>query len=115
MPVVCASGATVATVRNFRGVRPSEILDRVGIAEESHKDTRRMVVIARATDGFVATFSWNGLFDTAIGESVLVACEKDSQLLAPDEGKLLLISGKDSRTGPRHVRWLSEIEIKREQ
>ena len=74
-----------------------------------------MVVIARATDGYVVTFSWNELYNTPIGDSVLVAYEKDGKPLEPGEGQLLLISGKDTRTGPRHVRWLSEIEVKREE
>jgi DMSO/TMAO reductase YedYZ molybdopterin-dependent catalytic subunit len=115
LAVVCASGATVATVKNFRGVRLTDLIDRVGIAESGHKDSRRMVVIARATDGYVVTFSWNELFNTDIGKDVLVAYEKDGQPLGPEEGQFLLISGKDIKTGPRHVRWLSDIEIKREQ
>ena len=115
MPVVCASGATVATVKNFRGVRLTDVLDRVGIDIKGHKDGRSMVVIARATDGYVVTFSWSELYNTPIGDGVLVAYEKDGKPLEPGEGQLLLISGKDIKTGPRHVRWLSEIEVKREQ
>lgn len=115
MPVVCASGATVATVKNFRGVRLIDMLDRVGIDTQGKKDGRSMMVIARATDGYVVTFSWNELYNTPIGESVLVAYEKDGKPLEPSQGQLLLISGKDTKTGPRHVRWLSEIEVKREE
>ncbi len=115
MPVVCASGATVATVKNFRGVRLTDVLDRVGIDIQGHKDARRMVVVARATDGYVVTFSWNELYNTPVGDSVLVAYEKDGKPLQPKEGQLLLISGNDIKTGPRHVRWLSEIEVRREQ
>ena len=115
MPVICASGATVATVKNFRGVRLIDVLDRVGIDMQGHKDARRMVVIARATDGYVVTFSWNELYNTPIGESVLLAYEKDGKPLEHGEGELLLISGKDIKTGPRRVRWLSEIEVKREE
>ncbi len=115
MPVVCASGATLATEKNFRGVRLIDVLDRVGIDIQGHKDARRMVVIARATDGYVVTFSWNELYNTPIGDGVLVAYEKDGKPLEPGEGELLLISGKDTKTGPRHVRWLSEIEVKREE
>ena len=114
MPVVCASGATVATVKNFRGVRLIDVLDRVGIDTGSQKDGRRMVVIARATDGYSVTFSWSELFNTDVGNGVLVAYEKDGKPLEPSEGQLLLVSGKDIKTGPRRVRWLSEIEVKRE-
>ena len=113
-PVICASGATLYTVKNYRGVRLIDLLNQVGIDEQGHTDARRMVVIARATDGYRVTFSWNELFNTEIGDSVLIAYEKDGILLGPEQGDLLLISGKDIRTGPRHVRWLSEIEVKRE-
>ena len=113
--VVCASGVTVGKVSNFRGVRLTDVINHVGIEEKGHKDTRRMVIIARATDGYVVTFSWNELFNTPIGKDVLVAWEKNGKPLGAGEGQFLLISGQDIKTGPRHVRWLSEIEIKREQ
>ena len=46
--VVCASGATVAKVNNFRGVRLTDVINHVGIAENGHKDTRRMIIIGVA-------------------------------------------------------------------
>ena len=111
--VVCASGATVGKAQNFRGVRLTDVLDRVGIDLAGHKDGRRMAIVARATDGYVVTFSWNELYNTTIGKDVLVAWEKDGKPLDAREGQLLLISGQDIKTGPRHVRWLSNIEVVR--
>ena len=113
--VVCASGATVGSVQNFRGVRLTDVLDHAGIDLKAHKDDRRMVIVARATDGYVVTFSWSELYNTPIGKDVLVAWEKDGKPLDAGEGQLLLISGKDIKTGPRHVRWLSNIEVVRMQ
>ncbi len=113
MDVVCASGATVGKVNNFRGARLTDVLDAVGLNLDGHKDGRRMVVVARATDGYVVTFSWNELYNTAIGKDVLVAWEKDGKPLDVREGQLLLISGQDIKTGPRHVRNLSSIEVLR--
>lgn len=111
--VVCASGALKGTVQNFRGVRLTDVLDHVGIDFKAHKDDRRMVIVARATDGYVVTFSWSELYNTAVGKDVLVAWEKDGQPLEAGEGQLLLISGQDIKTGPRHVRWLSRIDVVR--
>lgn len=113
MDVVCASGAIVGKVANFRGARLTDVLDAVGLNLDGHKDGRRMVVVARATDGYVVTFSWNELYNTSIGRDVLVAWEKDGKPLDAREGQLLLISGQDIKTGPRHVRWLSNIEVVR--
>ncbi len=111
--VICASGATVGKVDNYRGVRLTDVIDAVGLKLEGHKDARRMVMVARGTDGYVVTFSWNELYNTDVGKDVLVAWEKDGKPLDPREGQLLLISGKDLKTGPRHVRNLDAIEIVR--
>ena len=111
--VVCASGATMGKADNYRGVLLTDVLKHVGLKLEGHKDDRRMVIVARATDGYVVTFSWSELFNTTIGKEVLVAWEKDGQPLDAKEGQLLLISGQDIKTGPRHVRWLDRIEVVR--
>lgn len=113
--VVCASGATMDTAQNFRGVRLTDVLDHVGIAVNGHKDARRMVIVARATDGYLVTFSWNELYNTPIGKDVLIAWEKDGKPLDAHEGQLLLVSGQDIKTGPRRVRWLNSIEVVRMQ
>lgn len=115
LDVVCASGATVGKVDNFRGVRLSDVIDATGIKTRGHKDARTMAVVARATDGHVVTFSWNELYNTEVGQQVVVAWEKDGKPLDPHEGQLLLISGKDIKTGPRHVRKLAAIEVVRMQ
>lgn len=111
--VICASGATMSTAGNYRGVLLTNVINAVGLDFQGHKDGRRMVIIVRATDGYAVTFSWNELFNTAIGPEVLVAWEKDGKPLEARDGQLLLISGKDIKTGPRHVRNLSDIEVLR--
>lgn len=109
--VVCASGAVLAQDNRYRGVRLVDVLDHVGLKLEDHRDGRRMVIVARATDDYTVTFSWSELYNTAIGNEVLVAWEKNGEPLEVREGQLLLISGQDIKTGPRHVRWLDRIEV----
>ncbi|MBK7252189.1 MAG: hypothetical protein IPI06_15355 [Gammaproteobacteria bacterium] len=72
-----------------------------------------MVVVATASDGYKAVFSWSELFNSPVGEGVLVFFEKDGMPLADDEGRIALISAKDLRTGPRHVKWLQGIEVRK--
>ena len=38
---------------------------------------------------------------------------KSDRLLGDDEGRIALISAKDIRTGPRHVKWLQSIEVRK--
>ena len=52
------------------------------------------------------------LSNTEIGAGVLVIFERDGQALGDDEGRIALVSARDTNTGPRHVKWLSHIEIK---
>lgn len=36
---------------------------------------------------------------------------EEAKLVAKEEGPIALISAKDLRTGPRHVRWLKVVEV----
>ena len=52
-------------------------------------------------------------FNSPIGEGVLVFFEKDGAALNDFEGRIAMVSSKDTRTGPRHVRWLKQIDVVR--
>lgn len=113
MPLVCQTGANMGTLENFKGVSLRDILDRAAIRAPEHNDVKKMVVIATASDGYKVVFSWSELFNSPIGDGVIVFFEKDGQPLADDEGRIAMVSGKDTRTGPRHVKWLQSIEVRK--
>ena len=99
--------------RAYRGVLLRDLLTACKPAEKTRFDLRQNYVVARATDGYLAVFSWIELFNSAIGDQVLVAFEVDGAPLADAEGRIAMISGADTRSGPRHVRWLSSIDVRR--
>lgn len=113
VPLVCQTGADKGKLENFKGVRLTDILDQAKILAPGHNDVKKLAIIATASDGYKAVFSWNELFNSPIGEGVMVFFEKDGQPLADSEGRIAMVSSKDSRTGPRHVKWLQNIEVKR--
>ncbi len=113
MPVVCQTGATTSTVESLKGVRLRDVLENAGIVAPQHNDVKKMVIIASATDGYKVVFTWSELFNSPLGEGVLVFFEKNGQPLGEEEGSIALISAKDIRTGPRHVKWLSGIEVRK--
>lgn len=96
----------------LRGVRLRAVLERAQIKMTDHNTVKKLAIIASAADGYKAVFSWNELFNAALGDSVLVLFERDGKPLAPAEGPLALISGQDIRTGPRHVKWLQSVEVR---
>jgi hypothetical protein len=56
--------------------------------------------------------SWAELYLSPIGEGVLIVYERDGVPLSDSEGPLALVSLKDTRPGPRHVKWLSTVEVR---
>jgi DMSO/TMAO reductase YedYZ molybdopterin-dependent catalytic subunit len=113
LPLVCQSGANVGRIEHYKGVTLKEILNRAVVHSESHNDVKKMAIIARASDGYAVVFSWSEVFNSPIGEEVVVFFERDGQPLGADEGEIAMVSGKDTRTGPRHVKWLQTIEVKK--
>lgn len=95
------------------GARLRDVLQGAGIVAKDHNDVKKMAIIATASDGYAVVFSWSEIFNSPIGEGVLVFFEKDGAPLGDDEGRIAIISMTDTRTGPRHVRWLKSIEVRK--
>lgn len=113
LPLICQSGANVGKLEKLRGVKLTDLLNKAVINAPGHNDVKKMLVIATATDGYKVVFSWSELFNSATGDAVLVFFEKNGLPLTADEGMIALISAKDLSTGPRHVKWLSQIEVRK--
>lgn len=99
-------------VRHYSGCLLREVLDRAKPVEKYRFDLRKSVVIATASDGYRAVFSWAELYLSLIGDGVLIVYERDGAPLSDDEGRIALVSLKDTRPGPRHVKWLRSIELR---
>jgi DMSO/TMAO reductase YedYZ molybdopterin-dependent catalytic subunit len=95
-----------------RGVRLRAVLDRAIILTPDHNTVKKLAIVAAAKDGYKAVFSWSELFNADLGDAVLVVFECDGHPLGPEEGPMTLISGKDIRTGPRHVKWLQSVDVR---
>jgi hypothetical protein len=68
-------------------------------------------VLATASDGYEAVFSWAELFISPVGDSVFVVYERDGAPLADDEGRIALIVTTDQRP-VRHVKWLQTLTLR---
>lgn len=61
-------------------------------------------------NGYKATFSWAEIYNNEVGNGVYVLFEENG-LPIKEKGDMILISKSDIKTGPRHVFWLSSIEV----
>jgi DMSO/TMAO reductase YedYZ molybdopterin-dependent catalytic subunit len=97
----------------YGGVRLVDLLEEADIRRDSPRALRRTYIVATATDGYQGVFSWGELYNSPIGRGVLVAVERDGVPLRDGEGRFALVSLADDKPGPRHVKWLTRIEVRR--
>ncbi len=106
-------GETLRVLKGYSGVKLIDLLDKATLVAAEPNDLKKTIVVAIASDDYKAVFSWSELYNTSVGEGVLVLYAKDGKPLADDEGRIALISINDLHTGPRHVRWLKDIQIRK--
>jgi len=94
------------------GVLLRDVLDKAKLVERNPKDLRKTLIIARARDDYLALFTWVELYLLSAGEGVLVVLDRDGSALPQSEGPLALVSLRDERPGPRHLKWLESIEAR---
>jgi DMSO/TMAO reductase YedYZ molybdopterin-dependent catalytic subunit len=107
-----ATGSSSENARHYVGCLLRDVLERAKPVEKKRMDFRRSVVVATASDGYRAVFSWAELYLSPIGDGVLVVYERDGAPLDDSEGRIALVSLKDTRPGPRHVKWLQSVELR---
>ena len=90
-----------------------DVLARAGFGATGDRGARVGIVEAVATDGYRATFSWGELFNSSLGEQTLVIVAQDGRPLDAAAGPLALRSLADIRPGPRHVRNLCALLVRR--
>ncbi|MFS2201213.1 molybdopterin-dependent oxidoreductase [Pseudomonas sp. Pseusp3] len=108
----CEGNPPKAQKKGYRGVLLREIVLKAGLQSDDPKGWKRAYVVARASDGYVALFSWNELINTDVGDAVLVVYRQHAYAADGEPGEhLSLVSGSDRHSGARQVKWLRSIEL----
>jgi DMSO/TMAO reductase YedYZ molybdopterin-dependent catalytic subunit len=102
----------IRSVEPYRGVRLTTLITEAGLPDEVPGEFKRTVFVAVGHDGYMVTFSWHELFNTPVGENVLVAYECGGRRLDAQDGAPILFSGSDILPAPRHVKRLARIEAR---
>lgn len=111
LPMICGSGEPKGRLGRCRGVQLAEVINRAEVVVREHNDTKKMMVVAAADDGYKAVFSWQEIFNSPNGEGILILWEKDGRPLYDGDGDVDLVSAHDHLTGPRYVRQVRTVEI----
>ena len=110
-----SSGQGPGVERNWvlAGYLLRDVLLNAGVGGANDRGARLATVELVATDGYRALFSWGELFNSAIGDQVLVITAQDGRPLDNAAGPLALRSLADLRPGARHVRNLCAVVVRR--
>ena len=106
-------GEKKSEAKDLKGVPLKQVLEQVSITTESPKVLSEYYFVCKATDGYTVVFSWNEIFNTVVGESVFIITAKNGKKIDEMDDSILLLSPKDFKTGRRHVKSLTSIEVKR--
>jgi hypothetical protein len=111
--VVCTLDGPHGGPRRLRGVPLRTLIGAAEPAFEQRTDFKRVAVVAESHEGYRALFSWNELFNSAVGDGVLLAFSCAEAPLSEREGPFALVSLNDRATGPRFVQRLASVELHR--
>lgn len=107
---ITADGREMTRTIRYEGVLLRDLIDRAGLLPE-RRVVRRAVVLLTARDGYQASFSWGELYNSALGDGVIVVLRESEENLLETDGLPAVRSLQDTRSGPRHVRWLARVEV----
>ena len=107
---VVQNGKEVTLTVRYQGVPLRQLIDQAGLKPDRHA-VRKAVVLLTAQDGYQASFSWGELYNSSLGDGVIVVLRHGPDELLDTDGFASLRSLQDLRPGPRHVRWLKAIEV----
>jgi hypothetical protein len=112
-PLTNHLGEKKSESKGLKGVLLKDILSSVEINSESPKVLSEYYFVCKANDGYTVVYSWNELFNTATGDSSYIVTEKEGKPASAMDDSILMIAPKDFKTGRRHVKALTTIEVRR--
>jgi hypothetical protein len=110
LQMICESGPH-PLISSYRGVLLTAILNKADVIMKDHDSPNWIYIILSSSDGPWALFSYQELYNSAIGDQAVVITERDGRPLGDYEGEFAFISANDKLPGLRKVRYLQRIEV----
>jgi DMSO/TMAO reductase YedYZ molybdopterin-dependent catalytic subunit len=95
-------------IYSYRGATLRSLLENKGVAALPYDYSRYVGITSE--NGFSATYSMGELFNSKLGNNIIIAFEKDGKPLEEDEAFAMMVAVEDS-TGGRSVKHISNIYI----
>ena len=102
-------------VKSVKAVLLRDILDSVAFEYEKSYMLNEYYFLFVGSDGYKIVFSFNEVYNTEVGNNLFVVTERDGKSISEMENRIMILSAKDIKAGPRNIKWLSEIVVCRAQ
>ena len=109
--VVCTFDGAHGGPRPLRAVPLRKLIEATGPAFVQRTDFKRVAIVAESHEGYRALFSWNEVFNSVVGDGVVVAWDCPEVPLPDPAGPFALVSLYDRATGPRFVQRLASVDL----
>ncbi|MBK0379867.1 hypothetical protein [Mucilaginibacter segetis] len=95
-----------------RGVLLKDILSHTKFKADSPKLLSRIYFVCTAADGYSVVYSWNELYNTAVGDHVFIITGKNKVKAADMPESIQMASTSDYKTGRRYIHNLVSIDVR---
>ncbi|MVN23358.1 molybdopterin-binding protein [Mucilaginibacter arboris] len=96
---------------HLKGVLLKDVLSHTIFAVGSPKLLSELYFVCTAADGYKVVYSWNELYNTAVGDQVFIITEKNGTKAVQLPENIQMASMTDFKTGRRYMHNLSRITV----
>ncbi|MCD8741296.1 hypothetical protein LT679_11840 [Mucilaginibacter roseus] len=109
--VTSHTGAFKHKDEKLKGILLRDVLSHTKFKVGSPKLLSELYLVFVASDGYKVVYSWNELYNTAVGETVYLLVEKNGIDITAMPESIQMLSAKDYKTGRRYLHNLSKIVV----
>ncbi len=99
--------------KKLKGVLVKDVLGKLELNTPGPRQLSEFYFTVLASDGYKVVFSWNELFNSPTGDHIFFIVERDGININQLDERLLLVTTTDFKTGRRHVKNVSQIQVSR--
>lgn len=113
LSLVNHAGEKRSTLNNLKGVLLKDLLEKINYNTPGPRELSEFYFTIIASDQYKVVYSWNELFNSPTGNAVYLITEKDAISIDKMEDAILLVNTSDFKSGRRHVKVVSQIQVSR--
>lgn len=102
-----------SVLKKVKGVLLKDIIAKAAFDIDDPKPLSEYYITCVATDGYRVVFSWNEIFNTTIGNQLIVITETEGVQAISSPQRIAIISPADMATGRRYVHGLQQVLVER--